>query len=191
MFLLNKSGFQSSRKAGFTLVETLVTVMIVVVLVTISVPMYERAVKKSRLAEVSAELKKIGDSKLRTMDARGITTFSSTSFGFDALDVKSKTSSSAFTYHLYPESYPNAVCAVSKDGRTTLLYLGDTAAEYCSGQIFLINSVCDYYHSTGDKLFCSGTDCELYGMESVTVGLCGLRRNNQRFLSAEYSPNLL
>lgn len=172
MFLLNKSGFQSSRKAGFTLVETLVTVMIVVVLVTISVPMYERAVKKSRLAEVSAELKKIGDSKLRTMDARGITTFSSTSFGFDALDVKSKTSSSAFTYHLYPATYPNAVCAKSNANNTILLYLGDMAEEICpSNQMYPFGSLCARVQR-GEKLFCSGTDCELYGMDSVPVGSC-------------------
>ena len=38
-------------KTGFTLVEILVAVMIMALLVTMAVPMYDRTVEKSRMAE--------------------------------------------------------------------------------------------------------------------------------------------
>ena len=51
--LLAKGAFSPMGKKGFTLMEILVSVMILAILITMSVPMYERTVEKSRLAEVS------------------------------------------------------------------------------------------------------------------------------------------
>ena len=59
----------SVNRRGFTMMEILVAVMILAILVTMSVPMYERSVEKSRLAEVSTVLKRLSESKLRTMDS--------------------------------------------------------------------------------------------------------------------------
>ena len=49
-------------KKGFTLVEILVAVMIVTLLVTMAVPMYDKTVEKSRMAE--AELSRDADDKI-------------------------------------------------------------------------------------------------------------------------------
>ena len=85
--LLAKGAFSPMGKKGFTLMEILVSVMILAILITMSVPMYERTVEKSRLAEVSTMLKRISESKLRTMDSMNITTFTNGSFGLNMLDV--------------------------------------------------------------------------------------------------------
>jgi len=113
--------------------EILVAVLIVTILVTMAVPMYERAVEKSRIAEVSATLKRMSESKLRVMDDRNMADYSSGDLSLSQLDSSIKNTSD-FSYRLYPESFPNAVCAVRLKGDnrgTSFLYLGETAAQYC------------------------------------------------------------
>lgn len=162
-------------RRGFTLMEVLVAVMILAILIAMSVPMYERAVEKSRVAEVSALLKRISESKLRTMDSMGLTTFTASSFGLSQLDV-TVPSSEDFTYSLYPSSYPNAVCAKRSRGDnagTLFLYLGETAPEYCASAN---SDICNEYRASGRKLFCQNksgtTSCESYGLNSYSVGTC-------------------
>ncbi len=155
---------------GFTLVEVLVVVLIMAILVTMAVPMYERTVEKSRLAEVSALLKRLHESKLRTMDARNIDTFTSGAFTKSQLDM-TVPAEKDFSYGLRPGSYPNAVCAVRKTGDakdTKFLYLGESAPEYCNGNN---SALCAEYRSSGRKLFCSG-NCDVYGLNSYTIGTC-------------------
>ncbi len=167
-------------RRGFTLMEILVSVMILAILITMSVPMYERAVEKSRLAEVSALLKRVGESKLRTMDSMDLINYTSGSFGLNQLDI-AVPSSEDFSFSLYPSSYPNAVCAKRSRGDnsgTVFLYLGETAPDYCatSSSSVYNTSVCAEFRSSGRKLFCqnkSGTNsCEAYGLSSYNVGSC-------------------
>lgn len=160
---------------GFTLVEILVAVLIMTILITMSVPMYERTVEKSRLAEVSAMLQRISESKLRTMDSMNINTYTSGAFGLNLLDVKVPASDD-FSYGLYPTSYPNAVCAKRLRGDTSgtvFLYLGETAPDYCASSN---SSLCQEYRNSGRKLFCQDASgkstCEIYGLTSYTVGSC-------------------
>lgn len=179
----NKTNFKIcfvSRRRGFTLMEILVSVMILTILITMSVPMYERTVEKSRVAEVSAMLKRISESKLRTMDNMNITTFTSGSFGLNLLDVDVPDSDD-FSYSLYPSSYPNAVCATRSRGDnegTVFLYLGETAPDYCNcNGPLLFGSVCAAYCDSGRKLFCQNASgnsgsCESYGLTSYSVGSC-------------------
>ena len=67
-------------KKAFTLVEVLVAVLIMAVLATMAVPMYERMVEKSRIGEVTANLKRLGEAKWREMDNRNMINFSKNSF---------------------------------------------------------------------------------------------------------------
>lgn len=112
---------------GFTLIEILVAVMIVTLLVTAAVPIYDRAVEKSRIAEVRATLKQIAESKQRIMDNMDVTDYSSASFGFSSLDMKipcdgacgtgTTIQTKNFKYTLYPSATNrNAVCAVRRSG---------------------------------------------------------------------------
>jgi len=170
-------------KKGFTMPEILVAVLIVTILVTMAVPMYERAVEKSRIAEVSATLKRMSESKLRVMDDRNMADYSSGDLSLSQLDSSIKNTSD-FSYRLYPESFPNAVCAVRLQGDnrgTSFLYLGETAAQYCddSSATQYSSSVCEAYRSLGRKLFCknaTGVDsCDAYSMDHVNIGTCSTR----------------
>ena len=154
--------------------EILVSVMILAILITMSVPMYERTVEKSRVAEVSAMLKRISESKLRTMDNMNITTYNR-EFGLNLLDVDVPDSDD-FSYRLYPNSFPNAVCAVRLRGDaagTQFLYLGETAPDYCNCRgPLLFGSVCAAYCDSGRKLFCQG-NCDVYGLDNYSnMGSC-------------------
>ena len=161
---------------GFTLVEVLVAILIVIILVTMAVPMYERTVEKSRIAEVSATLKRMAESKLRTMDSKDISVYSG-NFGLNELD-NSVGESEDFAYSLYPTSFPNAVCAVRSRGDytgTSFLYLGEVAPDYCANSYSGVydTDVCVAYRNEGRKIFCSGVGCDAYSMDSYSdTGSC-------------------
>lgn len=157
-------------KKGFTLVEILVAVMIVTLLVTAAVPIYERTVEKSRIAEARMMLKKIYESKMRIMDAMDLNTFNN-NFGFQNLDMNmacegntSCTGATAntkdFTYYLKPTNgNANGVCAARRKGDNkgvNLLFLGEEV--------------------TTQKLLCnnggSGGSCDAYGMNSQGSTYC-------------------
>ena len=118
-------------KKGFTLVEILIAVMITTILVAMAVPMYEKAIEKSRLAEARTMLKRLYEAKRRVMDDQEITTYVGTAFGFENLDFAMPCTSTTtshnhvatcnsrdFTYDLSPTGtgQANAVCAARRRG---------------------------------------------------------------------------
>ena len=166
-------------KKGFTMPEILVAVMILTILVTMAVPMYERAVEKSRIAEVSITLKRMLESKLRVMDDRNMVNYDG-SFSKSQLD-SSFNDTSDFAYRMNPSGFPNAVCAVRRKGdnaRTAFLYLGETGAEYCGtadDPTSNSTAVCNAYRKVGEKFFCmngAADSCDTYGMNSTSFGSC-------------------
>lgn len=169
-----------TAKAGFTLVELLVAVMIVVTLITMAVPMYEKTIEKSRIAEARTLIKKALESKLRVMDNLELDDFNN-QFGFKNLDVGfvgtmngSTLSTPEFTYSLKPTSYPNGVCAKRARGDNagvTFLFLGETASEYCSCPASG-TSVCGQFCTSGTRFFCGGdaTKCDAYSMDAASNG---------------------
>lgn len=163
------------NKKGFTLVEILVAVMIVVILVTMAAPMYEKAIEKSRVAEARVTAKKMFDSKLRLMDSMDMDTYNPAKFGFENLDfaVECRKSTSAnghvvtcstkdFTFSINPTGAPNGICAArlgSGDAaKVNFLYMGELAADEDS--IFR----CDNGGTAGA--------CEIFGMDSVGTTWC-------------------
>lgn len=169
-------------KKGFTLVEILVAVMIVTLLVVMAVPMYEKTVEKSRMAEVRILLKEIYEAKIRTLDSMDRENFSYDLFGFEALDVSlgciNPSTGARLTRCTGPEAYtkdfkyvlyspasgvPNAVCAVRRKGDNVgvaFLYVGDQDA------------------TDGEKFFCNdgpgGGSCDAYGLDSIGTAWCTL-----------------
>ena len=149
--------------------------------------MYEKTVEKSRMTESRTMLKKILESKLRTLDNMDKTNYSSGLFGFENLDVSvpcvnasgEKLSRCAgdvvatkdFTYKLLPTgSIPggstaniaNAVCAVRRSGDyagVNFLYLGELET-----------------NADKSKFFCNNggvTDgCAVYGLDSTGSAWC-------------------
>ena len=167
-----------NKKAGFTLMEVLISVIIVAILVTMAVPMYERTIEKSHRAEVSVALKRLSESKLRTMANMDIETFNPNDpdFDFDQMDGSFQNTSD-FTYSLSPSApFQNAVCAVRARGKysgTIFLYLGEIAPDVCNScsVSYAANTVCGGYCSKQTRFFCQG-DCDVYGMTSVTGVSC-------------------
>ena len=134
------------HKKGFTLVEILVAVMIVVLLVTMAVPLYEKTVEKSRMAEARTMLKKILDAKLRTLDNMETAVYTSGKFGFEHLELSGSSATLA-----------NAVCAARRTGDNkgvNFLYLGELETD-----------------SSRDKFLCNSggvpNGCEAYGLSST------------------------
>lgn len=158
---------------GFTLVEILIAVLIMGVLVTMAVPMYEKTIEKSRIAEARAHLKRIYDAKIRLLDDMEQTTynFSTPPFGFENLDFafdctspagetphKVTCSTDDFKYVLNPtgSGNQNFVCAVRRRG------------DY-AGVNFLFTGQEDT-----DKFFCNNggvtNGCDVFGMPSNNTG---------------------
>ena len=156
------------NKKGFTLVEILVAVLIMIVLVTMAVPMYDKAVEKSRVAEARSVLKQVMESKMRLLELLEQDTYANTMFGFENLDYalacksynkenghQTVCQAKDFQIHLLPsgESNQNAVCAVRSSGDNkgvNFLYLGELA------------------ENTDDKFLChngsEGGSCDVFGM---------------------------
>lgn len=163
------------KNKGFTLMEMLVVVLIMIILITVAVPMYERAVEKSRRAEISTVLKQLSDSKQRTIDAMDVSfrmgCTDSCFVGMQQLDIEAPTSED-FRYSLCPDLHRLGVCAVRSRGDntgTTFVYLSE---ENCFGND---SAPCQRVRNDGVKLFCSGTGtaCDDYGMENTTdIGRC-------------------
>ena len=172
---------------GFTLVEILVAVMIITLLVTMAVPMYDKTVEKSRMAEARTTLKKILESKLRTLDSMDRENYITGLFGFESLDISlpcvnpstgERLSRCAgdtiytkdFKYTLSPNGrvsgstarVANAVCAMRRSGDNagvTFLYLGELETNKARDN-FLCNDGIGY------------GSCEVYGLESSDAGWC-------------------
>lgn len=165
-------------KKGFTLIEILVAVMIITILVAMAVPMYEKTIEKSRMAEARTMLKRIYDSKMRLMDDLDLTTYASNAsnpeFGFENLDFTFRcshgTSSSTnghitkcatkdFTFVLKPmgTGNNNFVCAARRSGDNT-------------GVNFL------YRATANNPLLCNQSSvadgCHVYGYDSEGSAWC-------------------
>lgn len=158
------------KKKGFTLAEILTSVVIVALLAAMAIPMYDKTIEKSRIAEARTILKQVFDAKMRLLDNLETTTYTTSLFGFEQLDVNlpcsnittnssSKTTTcrtKSFNYSLNPSGEANAVCAARCGGDysgTALLYYGSLT----SGDI---------------KLKCNGSGCDVYGLDSTGSSWC-------------------
>ena len=141
------------NKKGFTLVELLTAIIITGVLVAMAVPMYEKSVEKSRMAEVRVRLSKLFDAKMRVMSEWNMKNYDTT-LTAENLDVSfpcaggatctgTSFSTDHFKYTLQPTgnapvslrdgtgvsgAIGNTVCAVRRTGDNqgmALLYVGD------------------------------------------------------------------
>ena len=151
------------KKNGFTLMELLVAVVIMTLLLTMAVPLYEKTVEKSRVAEARALLKKISDSKQRLLASMEKDDWSDipTAFTANSLDVKTagtptgsganaKLTTKYFSYKFFPSGRVSDVCAIRTDGETSGVSFWYTAG------------------GTGGQFFCMGESakCAIYGMKA-------------------------
>ncbi len=155
------------KKRGFTLPEILVAVLIIAILVVMAVPQYEKAVEKSRKADVLSTLKKLHESKMRMLDSADMLVYADETFGMENLDFtlpctnsvsghRVKCETKDFAFQLRPkldsssaDKVKNAVCAKRLAGDykdTVFVYYGEAE------------------QNADDRFVCKGTHCEIYGM---------------------------
>ena len=161
-------------KKGFTLPEILVAIMIVAILAVMAVPQYEKAIEKSRLAEVRSKLQQLHEAKVRMMDMLELSTYDSSQFGLENLDfsvscddalpdsghrVKCQTKDFIYYIKASGEDGANAVCAKRRGGDqqdTVFVYYGEFKAP-------------DYRFTCTDG---HTGDCDVYGMSSANGLSC-------------------
>ena len=146
---------------GFTLIEILTAVIIVAILVAMAMPLYEKTVERSRLAEARTILAKLQDAKITTMDNMGCTTYSTSNSNCPMIKhlniafadtANNRTfQTDDFVYTLVSATYPNGVCAKRRTGEykdTMFVYQGSVV-------------------SGGEPIFwCNGEHCQDYGFDS-------------------------
>ncbi|WP_428039197.1 type IV pilin protein [Candidatus Avelusimicrobium faecicola] len=151
------------KKNGFTLMELLVAVVIMTMLITMAVPLYEKTVEKSRAAEARALLKKMSDSKQRLLVSMEMDDWSTipTAFTANSLDVstpgtpygtgaEARLHTKYFAYRFFPAGRVSDMCARRLSGDTA-----GVAFWYSPG-------------GTGGHFFCTGSNeqCAIYGMKA-------------------------
>ncbi len=151
------------KKNGFTLMELLVAVVIMTMLITMAVPLYEKTVEKSRAAEARALLKKMSDSKQRLLVSMEMDNWSTipTAFTANSLDVstpgtpygtgaEARLHTKYFAYRFFPAGRISDMCARRLSGDTA-----GVAFWYSPG-------------GTGGQFFCTGSNeqCAIYGMKA-------------------------
>ena len=173
------------KRKGFTLPEILVAVLIVGMLAAMAVPMYDKAIEKSRIGEARTLLKKMMESKMRVLDNMERTTNTSGLFGIRVLDMgmscergggtNSWCDTKSFRYTLLPTgtspvsgvTLSNAVCAARCGGankNTAFLYLGELTDGLAN-----TSSIAKFY--CNDSATGLGADgCAAYGLESTGNG---------------------
>lgn len=143
--------------------ELLVAVVIMTMLITMAVPLYEKTVEKSRAAEARALLKKMSDSKQRLLVSMEMDNWSTipTAFTANSLDVstpgtpygtgaEARLHTKYFAYRFFPAGRISDMCARRLSGDTA-----GVAFWYSPG-------------GTGGQFFCTGSNeqCAIYGMKA-------------------------
>ena len=152
--------------------ELLVAVVIMTMLITMAVPLYEKTVEKSRAAEARALLKRMSDSKQRLLVSMELDDWSTIppAFTANSLDVSTPGNPAGtgaiavlvtkyFAYKFFPAGRVDdnmCMCARRTSGDTA-----DVSVWYSPG-------------GTGGEFSCTGTteQCAIYGMKSSGATLC-------------------
>ena len=151
-------------KKGFTLAEILTAVVIVAILTVMAVPLYEKTIERSRLAEAQTILNRLQLAKIQAMDDMGCSPYDAELEKCPKvkhLRVQFKNECSGSDY-----AYSNGVCATRLGGDyagTTFYYLYDE-----------FNQRADTENEPKVSTKCYGTACEDYGFPAENGSIsCG------------------
>ena len=156
---------------GFTLVEVLTVIIIMAVLATLAIPMYDKAVERSHVAEAQAVLKQMQESKMRLLDSMGKTSFTEGEdetplFGIRQLDMNMKCRNDVAGL--------NAWECQTKDFRYTLLpiYVAGSSLPRTVGVLT----------EGGASIAADSDDAKPYFQLAVCAARCGGDYHNTSFL---------
>ncbi|MBO5910755.1 MAG: prepilin-type N-terminal cleavage/methylation domain-containing protein [Elusimicrobiaceae bacterium] len=158
------------NKNGFTLVEILTAVIIVAILTVMAMPLYEKTIERSRLAEARTIMNRLQEAKLAAMDNMDCgSTYSATSskcpkmkhlnVAFVQNPGDYTFSTKDFTYSLKSTTSPNGICAKRLGGDysgTTFLYYqeGETEEVKCKNPSGC-NDCCNNYGYDNSSFTCT------------------------------------
>ena len=164
------------NKKGFTLTELLTAVIIISILVVMAVPLYEKTIERSRMAEARTILNRLQAAKHYTMEMMECDTYSTTAsdhcpmmkhlnvaFAENPNSNGYTFSTKDFSYSLLPGGTVTGV-STPVNGVCAKRLSGDYA-----GTLFF------YYgeDSNNTPVFaCKGTSCEAYGFENTNTFTC-------------------
>ncbi|MBP5616883.1 MAG: prepilin-type N-terminal cleavage/methylation domain-containing protein [Elusimicrobiaceae bacterium] len=176
----------TKTRHGFTLAEILTAVIIVTILTLMAVPMYEKTIERSHLAEARTIMLKLQEAKLAAMDNMGcVLGYQSGSGNYCPAAKQPKLAhlglaftggstknysfqTKYFRYSIFPSGptgaanyrYSNGVCAVRTGGDNDgvmFIYMSDAAVRQ------------DYHRAGFLCIDSSGQNrCEVYGMETTS-----------------------
>lgn len=160
------------NKKGFTLVEILTAVIIVAILTVMAVPLYEKTVERSRMAEARSIMNRLQAAKLAAMDK-----MECHNYEYDATSAKCPR-----LEHLgvaFVDKNGNAATGKSFETKDFKYSLGDKDDSYRNGICAkrtggeYKDTVFVYYglrQDGGNAFFkCSGSHCQDYGLNSETL----------------------
>lgn len=165
------------NKLGFTLTEILIAVIIVAVLAVMAVPLYEKTIERSRLAEARTILDRLQSAKNYSMDNMDCTTYSAEDgancpklkhlniqFQFDNPGCTGTDTTVCSKYFLYSMNPKSNVAGVNVNGVCARRLGGEYA-----GTSFV------YYgeDNNGAPFKCYGEACEAYGLSNSGTFSCG------------------
>ena len=161
---------QNTGSLGFTLIELLVVVLIIGILASVALPQYQKAVERSRQAEVWTTLKAIVDAVEIAKMENGTDTVDQIKWGELALDFAAENPSyinwslgtSAFTIGKYMYGYnsgDNVAEALQISDPDNRLYLNAARERFCGG--YNVQSWCAKLgaKTTVAKVKCGGYEC--------------------------------
>ncbi len=177
------------HKQGFTLIELVTAIIIVVILVTMAVPLYEKTVERSRLAEARTILAKLQDAKLAAMDSMDCRTYNTESsncpklrhlnVAFAETQGDFSFDTDAFRFSIAPAHsgsawVAGAVCArrLGGDYDGTIFLYAAPGVEYRKEK----EEAPGVFEESAAKFNCVGTACPNYGLQN-SGGLSGLTCN--------------
>ena len=158
---------------GFTLIEILAAVIIVAILTVMAVPLYEKTIERSHMAEARNIMNTLQSAKLAAMEKMGCDTYSYSATSVDCPRLEhlgvafvDKNGNAATGKSFETKDFKYSLSGGDSDTRPNGICAKRTGGEY-EGTVFM------YYglRPDGEKaeFKCSGSHCEDYGLTNETL----------------------
>lgn len=162
------AGFRYAQRGGFTLIELLVVILIIGILASVALPMYNRAVERSRASKMISSIRALRDAQERYYLANG--KFASS---FEELDIDMGKPMSPDASHMKACGAGASFTASSADAMRDMgdyelalaqIYsynffaVAHLKKDYCAAVTFRLNVTQDASNTTTSDVYCTSGD---------------------------------